>query len=98
MSTPHVAGMAALLFSYFPDWTALDVKNRIIDSVDLIPTLEGKNATSGRINISSGFTLLFYDLFGQNDCDSESPCEVDFDGDGDVDGSDFAIFAVILSQ
>jgi hypothetical protein len=97
MSTPHVAGMAALLFSYFPDWTAIDVKARIMDSVDIIPTLEGKNATSGRINVSSGFTLLFYELFGQGICDFESLCEVDFDGDGDVDGSDLAIFAVILS-
>jgi hypothetical protein len=30
---------------------------------------------------------------GRTDCLPENSCEGDFDGDGDVDGSDLAIFA-----
>lgn len=56
MASPHVAGVAALLFSYFPDISPLEVKTRIMRSVDVLSELEGKNITSGRINAYSALT------------------------------------------
>jgi subtilisin family serine protease len=50
MATPHVAGVAALLFSYFPELSPLEGKMRIMRSVDFLEALDGKNGTSGRIN------------------------------------------------
>ena len=50
MASPHVAGVAALLFSYFPDISPLEAKTRIMRSVDVLEALDGKNSTSGRIN------------------------------------------------
>lgn len=50
MATPHVAGLAALLKSYNPSLTWLDIKNLILDNGDKIPTAEGKIVTGSRIN------------------------------------------------
>ena len=50
MSAPHLAGLAALLFSHFPEISPLEVKTTIMRSVDVLNDLNGKNATSGRIN------------------------------------------------
>lgn len=53
MSAPHVAGAAALLKSYMPFLTALEIKNIILSSVDKLPNLEGKVLTEGMLNINS---------------------------------------------
>lgn len=50
MATPFVTGLAALIWSKEPTLNYLEVKNRILSSVDVIPQLSGKVATSGRIN------------------------------------------------
>jgi hypothetical protein len=50
MATPHVAGLAGLLFSYFPELTPPEIKARIMRSVDILQDLDGENITSGRIN------------------------------------------------
>ncbi len=50
MAAPHVAGLAALLKSYNPNLTWLDIKNRILDNGDKIPTADGKILTGSRIN------------------------------------------------
>jgi len=50
MATPHVAGLAALLKSYNPSLTWLDIKNLILNNGDKIPTAEGKLLTGSRIN------------------------------------------------
>jgi len=56
MATPHVAGVAALLSSYLPELSPLEVKTRIMRSVDALESLDGKNSTSGRINAYSALT------------------------------------------
>jgi len=50
MATPHVAGVAALLFAQFPGISAADVKCRILQNVDPIPALAGITVTGGRLN------------------------------------------------
>ena len=51
MATPHVSGAAALLFSVHPEWSYLEVKNRLIRGCDSAPGLAGKVACGGRINV-----------------------------------------------
>jgi subtilisin family serine protease len=50
MATPHVSGVAALIWSQFPNLTALQVKERILTSVDPVPDLLGKTVSGGRLN------------------------------------------------
>jgi thermitase len=47
MSTPHVAGVAALVFAQYPQWSNSDVRTRIETSAD--PTT-GFTTTVGRVN------------------------------------------------
>ena len=50
MATPHVSGTAALIWSKYPTLTNLEVKARIMNSVDPLPVLAGKCVTGGRLN------------------------------------------------
>lgn len=54
-AAPHVAGAAALIFSAFPHLTALEVKARLLGSVDPIGHIGGNAAfptvTNGRLNV-----------------------------------------------
>ena len=50
MATPHVAGVAALIFAQFPGISAADVKCKILQNVDPIPALAGITVTGGRLN------------------------------------------------
>ena len=50
MATPHVSGTATLLWSKYPTLTHLQVKERIMNSVDPLPSLAGKCVTGGRLN------------------------------------------------
>lgn len=50
MATPHVSGVAALIYSAFPGATATEVKNRILNTVDPVASLSGKTLTGGRLN------------------------------------------------
>jgi hypothetical protein len=52
MATPHVAGAAALVLSRHPEWTAQQVKDALIGSVDPLPSLTGKTVTGGRLNVA----------------------------------------------
>lgn len=56
MAAPHVAGVAALLFSYFPDISPIEAKTKMMRSVDVLADLSGKNSVSGRINAYSTLT------------------------------------------
>jgi subtilisin family serine protease len=51
MACPHVAGAAALLWSAHPEWDYKKVKDVLLKSVDVLPSLAGKVATSGRLNV-----------------------------------------------
>jgi subtilisin family serine protease len=57
MSTPHVAGAAALLMSAHPEWTYADVKKHLVESVDKLSTLEGKVSSGGRLNVRKALGL-----------------------------------------
>jgi len=50
MATPHVAGVAGLLFAQIPTWTPLQVKERLLSTVETSPGLQGKMVTGGRVN------------------------------------------------
>jgi subtilisin family serine protease len=50
MATPHVAGLAALIKSAYPDAESAMIKSRILNTVDPVTALDGKVATGGRIN------------------------------------------------
>ncbi len=51
MATPHVAGAAALVYASQPEWSYAEVKARLMETVDPIPSLAGKVATGGRLNV-----------------------------------------------
>lgn len=53
MATPHVTGLAALVWDANPDWTYNQVIDQIVGTVDVLPGLNGLTATGGRINAAS---------------------------------------------
>jgi subtilisin family serine protease len=50
MAAPHVAGLAGLIIARYPTITLEKLKDRILHGVDVLPNLQGKVSTSGRIN------------------------------------------------
>jgi len=78
MAAPHVSGAVALTAAEYPGQSLNDRIQRILLGVDPLDSLIGKVVTGGRLNLYN--SLL-------------DACEGDFDGDGDVDGSDLAVFA-----
>ncbi len=56
MATPHVSGLAALIWSQSPGLTAAEVKSRILLTTDSKPGLAGKVLTGGRINAFQALT------------------------------------------
>lgn len=56
MATPHVAGAAALVLAQFPNFTPVDIKNRLMQTVDKIPSLAGRTVTGGRLNVNRAAT------------------------------------------
>ena len=57
MATPHVAGLASLISSFNPNYTYHNIKNLIMSSVDIIPGLDNKLITNGRINAYSALNF-----------------------------------------
>jgi len=53
MATPHVTGAVALLSSLEENLTIMQIKNKILSSVDVISSLNGLVATGGRLNINN---------------------------------------------
>ena len=71
MATPHVAGAVAMMFSgaseefllEYKDSLAvkcLEVKQYILDGVDLLPDLEGMTVTGGRLNLNNSLDFMYY--------------------------------------
>lgn len=56
MAAPHVAGACALLKSYRPTLSHLEVKEIIINSGDPIPALEGLTVSGRRLNVYNALT------------------------------------------
>ena len=50
MAAPHVAGVAALLWSEEPDATVAEVREALLSSVDPLSDLHGLTVTGGRLN------------------------------------------------
>jgi hypothetical protein len=50
MAAPHVSGLAGLILARYPGINLNELKGRILNGVDVIPTLNGKVLTGGRIN------------------------------------------------
>src|SRR5262245_44010751 len=50
MATPHVTGVMALVRGEHPDWTYQQVIAQVLNTVDYVPSLDGKVATAGRLN------------------------------------------------
>lgn len=50
MATPEVAGVAALVLAVEPKLSMEDLRARLLNSVDKLPSLSGKVSTGGRLN------------------------------------------------
>ncbi len=50
MATPHVSGLAALLYGRNPSWTYADVKSQIMNTARPVGNLAGRCVTGGVIN------------------------------------------------
>lgn len=57
MAAPHVAGAAALIWAADPSLTAPEVKQRILDTVDPLPSLATTTLTGGRLNAHTALTI-----------------------------------------
>jgi len=53
MASPHVAGAVSLLWSAAPAMGHMKVKDVIMSSVDLLPSLAGKTVSGGRLNVNN---------------------------------------------
>lgn len=51
MAAPHVAGAAALIWENCNALTHLEVKDRLLDNVDVIPATQGICTSNGRLNL-----------------------------------------------
>jgi subtilisin family serine protease len=58
MSSPHVAGAAALILSVNPDLSFDEIKALILDNVDPLEDLQGITVTGGRLNIFQAVTAV----------------------------------------
>jgi len=57
MATPHVSGVAALIYSHFPGITSGEVKQRILAGTVPIPALNGKTVTGARLNALNALSV-----------------------------------------
>jgi large repetitive protein len=51
MAAPHVSGAAALLWAQNPNWTYRQVRSRLIETGDPLPSLRGRTTSGKRINV-----------------------------------------------
>ena len=58
MATPHVTGVAALLWAYAPNATRQQIKTAILNGTDAIAALAGKSVTGGRLNAAKALQQL----------------------------------------
>jgi subtilisin family serine protease len=59
MAAPHVTGVAALLWSTWPDASWQDVREAILNGTDAIPAMSGITVTGGRLNARKALLGLF---------------------------------------
>jgi subtilisin family serine protease len=51
MAAPHVSGAAALVWAQYPNASAREIKNRLINSGDYLRTLSGRTISGRRLNV-----------------------------------------------
>ncbi len=51
MATPHVVGVCALVWSHYSDDSYAQIKSRVLNGVEPLPSLAGKCVTGGRLNL-----------------------------------------------
>ena len=56
MSTPHVSGVAALVFSHQPSMSPAQVRQRIVSTAEPVPSLISRVTSSGRANAYNAVT------------------------------------------
>jgi hypothetical protein len=57
-----VSGIAGLIMGVNPHFTAPEIKGRIMEAVDPLPSLSDKIATGGRVNLTAALTPAAYDF------------------------------------
>jgi subtilisin family serine protease len=62
MATPHVSGVAALLLAQNPGRTPTQLKNLLLASVDVKPSLLGRTVSGGRLNACKALGLARCDI------------------------------------
>ncbi len=63
MAAPHISGVAALVKSVNQSWNASEIKNAILDTVDPIPSAQGKTLTAGRVNAKNAVEFAVRESF-----------------------------------
>jgi subtilisin family serine protease len=58
MATPHVSGLAGLLWNHYTGFNVFQIKWTILRYVDIIPSLQGWTVTGGRINAFKALSSL----------------------------------------
>ena len=77
MAAPVVAGVAGLVWSHRPALSHLEVKNAVLNGVDLLPGLDGRVRSSGRVNADLALDAATEDLLSELE---------PFPGDSEDDG------------
>ena len=57
MAAPHVSGLAGLILARYPSTTLNELKDRILNGVDIVASLNGKVLTNGRINANKSLGI-----------------------------------------
>jgi len=58
MAAPVVSGVAGLIWSYAPELSHIQVKDIILNTVEVLPSLSGKVASGGRVNAANALLSL----------------------------------------
>ncbi len=85
MATPVVAGVAGLVWSANPELNHLEVKQILMDSVDLIPDLGGKVISEGRINAETAVRAARGGAIPDSEPDSGTEPDPETDDDYDAE-------------
>jgi subtilisin family serine protease len=62
MAAPHVAGVAALVKAINPSLSGAAIKDIVLGSVEIVPSLAGKVSTSGRVSAAGAAALALSGL------------------------------------
>jgi subtilisin family serine protease/subtilisin-like proprotein convertase family protein len=57
-ASPYVAGAVGLLKSHRPDASAVEIRQALLDSVDVLPSLQGRVVSGGRLNMARALEII----------------------------------------